>query len=150
MKGAITDTICPGWPPSRSESRHYRRCWWHRIDYRPPLLAAGLRLHSSISIKRACANLPPSRPLVCDGRHHSAAAGRCSRQGDCRQMGQTDILVNSAGASGLPLGDGPVDVCPEDTWHRVLTTNLTAVYLTCKYFLPLITERREVSCISPR
>jgi NAD(P)-dependent dehydrogenase (short-subunit alcohol dehydrogenase family) len=53
-----------------------------------------------------------------------------------------DILVNSAGISGRPLGDGPVDVCPEDTWHRVLTTNLTAVYLTCKYFLPLITEQR--------
>lgn len=50
-----------------------------------------------------------------------------------------DILVNSAGISGRPLGDGPVDACPEDTWNRVLATNLTAVYLTCKFFLPLIT-----------
>ena len=53
-----------------------------------------------------------------------------------------DVLVNSAGISGRPLGDGPVDVCPVDTWHRVLAANLTAVFLTCKYFLPIITEQR--------
>jgi NAD(P)-dependent dehydrogenase (short-subunit alcohol dehydrogenase family) len=48
-----------------------------------------------------------------------------------------DVLVNSAGISGRPLGDGPVDACPEDTWLRVISTNLTGVYLTCKYFIPL-------------
>ncbi len=58
-----------------------------------------------------------------------------------RQVGdrlrRIDVLVNSAGISGRPLGDGPVDVCPEDAWYQVINTNLTGVYLTCKYFIPL-------------
>ncbi|MGI6082767.1 MAG: SDR family NAD(P)-dependent oxidoreductase [Limnochordia bacterium] len=57
------------------------------------------------------------------------------------QWDTVDILVNSAGISGRPLGDGPVDVCPTETWHRVLASNLTVVFLTCKYFLPVVTEQ---------
>ena len=30
-----------------------------------------------------------------------------------------------------------MDVCPEDAWYQVINTNLTGVYLTCKYFIPL-------------
>lgn len=54
--------------------------------------------------------------------------------------GNIDILVNSAGISGRPLGDGPVDACAESAWHRVLAVNLTGVFLTCKYLIPLFSS----------
>ncbi len=52
--------------------------------------------------------------------------------------GYADILVNAAGISGRPLGDGPVHTCPATAWEQVLAANLTGVYLTCKHFIPLL------------
>jgi NAD(P)-dependent dehydrogenase (short-subunit alcohol dehydrogenase family) len=56
------------------------------------------------------------------------------------QFKQIDILINSAGVSGRPLGDGPVDTCLEEAWCQVIAANLTGVFLTCKYFIPLFRE----------
>jgi len=52
--------------------------------------------------------------------------------------GPLHILVNNAGISGRPLGDGPVTACPESAWERVLAVNLTGPYLVSRYAVPAI------------
>ena len=56
----------------------------------------------------------------------------------CRQCyGRIDILHNNVGIGGL--GD-PVDT-PEELWDRVMRVNVTGMFLTCKYTLPLMLEQ---------
>jgi len=52
------------------------------------------------------------------------------------RLGGIDTVFNAVGITGRPFGDGPVDVCSEDAWDRVLAANLKAVFLVCKYALP--------------
>lgn len=47
--------------------------------------------------------------------------------------GRIDVLFNVAGVSGRKWGDGPVHICTEEAWDRVLTLNLKSVYLCCRY-----------------
>ena len=61
---------------------------------------------------------------------------------------QVDILVNAAGISGRPIGDGPVHECPLATWQRVLNVNLTGVYLACRAFLPLLMAANTASIVN--
>jgi NAD(P)-dependent dehydrogenase (short-subunit alcohol dehydrogenase family) len=52
------------------------------------------------------------------------------------RLGRLDTVFNAVGITGRPFGDGPVDVCTEEAWDRVLTANLKTVFLVCKYALP--------------
>jgi NAD(P)-dependent dehydrogenase (short-subunit alcohol dehydrogenase family) len=47
--------------------------------------------------------------------------------------GSLDVVFNGVGISGRRWGDGPVDQCTEEAWERVLTLNLTSMFLVCKY-----------------
>ncbi len=49
-----------------------------------------------------------------------------------REFGRLDILVNNAGVAG---GGRPEDI-PMDVWHRVLHTNLTAMFEACQVAHP--------------
>ena len=50
------------------------------------------------------------------------------------KYGTIDILINNVGG---PLPGGPVALS-EDNWHQQLDINLTYVFLTCKYVLPIM------------
>jgi NAD(P)-dependent dehydrogenase (short-subunit alcohol dehydrogenase family) len=52
------------------------------------------------------------------------------------RLGRLDVVVNAAGLSGRRFGDGPVDVCTEEAWDRVLAGNLKSVYLVSKFAVP--------------
>lgn len=54
------------------------------------------------------------------------------------EFGRCDVLVNDAGISGRPIGDGPVHRCTLEAWERVIAVNLTGVFLCSKYFVPLM------------
>lgn len=63
------------------------------------------------------------------------------------EFGHLDIIVHSAGISGRPLGDGPVTECPEETWDKVIRTNLTGAYLVSKYLVPPMLAARSGSVV---
>jgi NAD(P)-dependent dehydrogenase (short-subunit alcohol dehydrogenase family) len=48
------------------------------------------------------------------------------------EAGRIDILHNNVGITEM---GGPIEAS-EESWHRVLDTNLTGVFLTCKHVLP--------------
>jgi NAD(P)-dependent dehydrogenase (short-subunit alcohol dehydrogenase family) len=59
---------------------------------------------------------------------------------------RVDILVNNVGVGGM--GDsGPVDL-EEDEWRRIIDTNLTTMFLTCKHVLPVMREQRAGSIVN--
>lgn len=59
-------------------------------------------------------------------------------------FGGIDILHNNVGT--LALG-GPVEAS-EESWHRVLETNLTSMFLTCKHIIPHMLQRGRGSIIN--
>ena len=55
-----------------------------------------------------------------------------------KEFGKINILVNNAGTIGLEV---PVSEMETSEWDRVINTDLRGVFLSCKYFIPLIESR---------
>lgn len=68
---------------------------------------------------------------------HAPQVEAMARQVD-QAFGRCDVLINNAGISGRPIGDGPVDRCSLEAWDRLLAVNLTGVFLCSKYLVPLM------------
>ncbi|MHB2168762.1 SDR family NAD(P)-dependent oxidoreductase [Alsobacter sp. R-9] len=61
-----------------------------------------------------------------------------------RHFGWIDILHNNVGT--LELG-GPVEASLE-SWNRVMTINVTSMFLTAKYVLPIMTARQSGAIVN--
>lgn len=61
-----------------------------------------------------------------------------------RKIGPIDILVNGAGVNSAE----PFFEITDDTWERVLSTNLTSVHWACQIFAPAMTSRGRGSIIN--
>jgi NAD(P)-dependent dehydrogenase (short-subunit alcohol dehydrogenase family) len=66
------------------------------------------------------------------------AAARAAVDQALAAWGRLDVVFNGVGASGRRHGDGPVDVCSEEGWDWTIATNLTSMFLICKYALPAL------------
>jgi 3-oxoacyl-[acyl-carrier protein] reductase len=55
------------------------------------------------------------------------------------QWGHIDILVNNAGVTHLPA---PMETISEEDFDRVFLVNCKSVYLTARYIVPLMKERK--------
>ncbi len=55
-----------------------------------------------------------------------------------REFGRVDVLINAAGISNPKL---LVDITTED-WNRMIAVDLTSVYFTCKYAVPVMMRQR--------
>lgn len=51
-----------------------------------------------------------------------------------------DAIVCAHGGSGRSHGDGPVDVCTDDGWHRTIDLNLTSTFRYCRLAVPKLRE----------
>jgi NAD(P)-dependent dehydrogenase (short-subunit alcohol dehydrogenase family) len=76
-----------------------------------------------------------------------------TREEDCRRFsekcletyGRIDILVNVV---GIGTGDaGPVELS-EEVWNRIFRVNLTGMFLSCKYVLPVMEKQESGSIIN--
>ncbi|ARP95150.1 SDR family NAD(P)-dependent oxidoreductase [Bordetella genomosp. 13] len=60
------------------------------------------------------------------------------------QEGRIDVLHNNVGIT--EMGD-PIEAS-EESWHRVMDTNLTGVFLTCKHVLPVMLKQSSGSIVN--
>lgn len=75
-----------------------------------------------------------------------AGASRAARD-TVRELGKIDILVNNAGGYRLFTNNlihslSVLDITEEE-WRRVMESNLTTTFMTCKAVLPYMIERRS-------
>ena len=61
-----------------------------------------------------------------------------------RQFGHIDVLVNNAGISYIGL----LSDMNLDDWNTIINTNLTSVFLTCKYATPHMVARQSGKIIN--
>jgi NAD(P)-dependent dehydrogenase (short-subunit alcohol dehydrogenase family) len=59
-------------------------------------------------------------------------------------LGRIDVLHNNVGITAM--GD-PIEAS-EESWHRVLDTNLTSVFLSCKHVLPIMISQKKGSIVN--
>jgi len=79
---------------------------------------------------------PNCSPFVCDQRDPEAITGFARSLLD--ELGPPAILVANAGGG---WGSRPVLEMPVDDWNRILETNLTGTFLTCRALLPPMIDR---------
>jgi 3-oxoacyl-[acyl-carrier protein] reductase len=73
--------------------------------------------------------------IVCDVR--DAAAAQRAVAAAVERFGGLDVLVNSAGVgTGVPIAE-----MPHEEWDRIIGTNLTGVFNTCKAAIPQLRAR---------
>lgn len=73
--------------------------------------------------------------IVCDVR--DASATQRAVETAVARFGGLDVLVNSAGVGvGVPVAE-----MPHDEWDRIIGTNLTGVFNTCKAAIPHLRAR---------
>lgn len=84
--------------------------------------------------------VPPGvTPLAAD-LTDPAAVGRAVEHAASHGSGLS-IVVNTVGASGRRLGDGPVDQIPDDAWSFVLSVNLGTTFAVCRAAIPALRDR---------
>lgn len=58
------------------------------------------------------------------------------------------IVVNTVGASGRRLGDGPVDQIPDEAWDFVQSVNLGTTFAVCRAAVPALRDRGRGSIVN--
>jgi NAD(P)-dependent dehydrogenase (short-subunit alcohol dehydrogenase family) len=82
------------------------------------------------------------RALSCDVTRSDAVEAIVARTVDA--FGRIDILHNNV---GMVERGGPVETS-EESWRRVLDTNLTSMFLTCKHALPVMQAQRAGAIVN--
>ncbi|WP_304306780.1 SDR family NAD(P)-dependent oxidoreductase [Pseudacidovorax intermedius] len=76
---------------------------------------------------------------VTDARSVEAMVGAC-----LEAFGAPDVLINNVGGSSA---GGPIQLS-EEAWDSQIDINLKSVFLTCKYTLPHMVERRRGAIVN--
>ncbi len=54
-----------------------------------------------------------------------------------------DVLVNVAGGSGRRWGDGPIDSCTLEGWHKTLDLNLNSLFYCAKFAIQAMLQQKK-------
>lgn len=60
-------------------------------------------------------------------------------------LGTHDYIVNCA---GIALGEGGVVECSEDAWEKTMAVNVKSIYLTGKFGLPALVEKKAGAVVN--
>jgi NAD(P)-dependent dehydrogenase (short-subunit alcohol dehydrogenase family) len=90
--------------------------------------------------------------IEAEGGSCVAIAGDISHSGDIKSIfsktvetyGRIDILHNNVGI----MVSGGIDEISEEDWERILKVNMTGIFLSCKYALPMFTEQKSGSIVN--
>ena len=90
--------------------------------------------------------------IAAEGGTATVVVADVTRDADCARIvehcvtthGRVDVLHNNV---GIGVFGGPVELSEED-WHRVVDTNLTGMYLTCKHVLPHMEKQGSGSIVN--
>ncbi|MBU4611483.1 SDR family oxidoreductase [Achromobacter sp. GG226] len=126
----------PGWGNGKAAAALYAREGAHVYAIDIAADAARETAAAIASEGNACT------PLTADVTHGDQIA-EVVRQ-VLAQHDRIDVLHNNVGITAM--GD-PVEAS-EESWHRVLDTNLTGVFLTCKHVLPSMMEHGGGSIVN--
>lgn len=104
-------------------------------------------------VDRDLASAQETASMITDeGGTAVAAQADITEEADCArftercmaEFGQIDILQNNV---GIGTGDKGATSLDEETWHKIMDTNLTGMFLSCKHVLPHM-RKRESGCIT--
>src|SRR5207247_9071892 len=93
---------------------------------------------------------PAVRPVVADLTDPAEVADLAGRV--LREVGDVDFLVNVAGGPVAPSRQAPrpplptarpIEAIDDESWGRVVATNLTTAFLVCRAFVPGMKARRS-------
>lgn len=76
---------------------------------------------------------------VCSARDCGQIMEQC-----IQKFGKIDILHNNVGINIR----GGINLCTENDWINILNTNLTSMFLTCKYAIPFMEKNQRGSIIN--
>ena len=98
------------------------------------------RLDETLSLAGAAASSITT--CICDVT--DAASVRAMVEACLKAYGAPDVLINNVGGSA---SGGPVELS-EEAWDSQIDINLKSVFLTCKYVLPLMVERKRGAIVN--
>lgn len=91
--------------------------------------------------------------IASEGGEAGTVEADITREEDCaaiadaarRRFGRVDVLHNNV---GIGLRDADAVALEASAWQRILDTNLTGMFLTCKHILPLMREQRSGAIVN--
>lgn len=99
-----------------------------------------VRLDESLSLAGEAASSITT--CICDVT--DAASVRAMVEACLNAYGAPDVLINNVGGSSA---GGPIELS-EEAWDSQIDINLKSVFLTCKYVLPLMVERKRGAIVN--
>jgi NAD(P)-dependent dehydrogenase (short-subunit alcohol dehydrogenase family) len=103
------------------------------------LVAVTFRKESEVPEARTALAEHGQAPIFVQGDVSVEAEVRRAVEAVSRRFGRIDILLHLVGGY---VGDLPVALTPEETWDRMLSTNLGSAFLCCKHVVPVMQGNR--------
>jgi NAD(P)-dependent dehydrogenase (short-subunit alcohol dehydrogenase family) len=102
-------------------------------------VAVTFRKESEVAESRAALAHDGQAPIFIQADVSREAEVQRTMESVVRRFGRIDILLHLVGGY---VGDLPVAQMPEETWDRMLATNLKSAFLCCKHVVPVMQTNR--------
>jgi NAD(P)-dependent dehydrogenase (short-subunit alcohol dehydrogenase family) len=102
-------------------------------------VAVTFRTESEVPESRAALANHGQAPIFIQADVSREAEVQRTMESVAKRLGRIDVLLHLVGGY---VGDLPVAQMPEETWDRMLATNLKSAFLCCKHVVPVMRANR--------